>query len=92
MTKSKELNALKPLEFIDDDEIFMVLDPVSQERLFISVLGGAGQEFGLAVYIGEEGLKSLQLVRRKQSGDGSKTERSFSSSEPYLGAFETLIE
>ena len=62
LNKSKELNALKPWEVMDDDEIFMVLDPVSQERLFVSVLGGAGREFGLVVYIGEAGLRSLQLV------------------------------
>lgn len=62
LLQSKELNGMKPWEYLDDDEIFMVVDPVSQERLFISVLGGAGREFGLAVYIGEEGFKSLQLV------------------------------
>ena len=66
LVKSKELNALKPWEVLGDNEIFIVVDPVSQERLFISVLGGAGQEFGLGVYIGDEGYRSLQLTMEQK--------------------------
>ncbi|ANU10918.1 hypothetical protein BBH88_11660 [Planococcus antarcticus DSM 14505] len=67
LLKSKELNALKPWELIGDNEVFIVQDPVSQEYLFISVLGGAGQEYGLAVYIGEEGYRSLQLTMEQKT-------------------------
>lgn len=57
---AKELNKLKPWELLDDNQIFVVVDPVSAENLYCSVLGGAGYEFGLAVYIGQEGLQSLK--------------------------------
>ncbi|MGI2326945.1 DUF7309 domain-containing protein [Planococcus sp. YIM B11945] len=39
----------------------------NEERLFISVLGGAGQEFGLAIYIGNEGLNSLRLAMEQKT-------------------------
>lgn len=58
--KAKELNKLKPWELLDDNQVFVVVDPISGENLYCSVLGGAGYEFGLAVYIGGEGLQSLK--------------------------------
>lgn len=58
--KAKELNKLKPWALLEDNQIFVVIDPVSGENLYCSVLGAAGYEFGLAVYIGQEGLQSLK--------------------------------
>ncbi|MGP4105677.1 plasmid pRiA4b ORF-3 family protein [Virgibacillus sp. L01] len=59
LLKAKEFNKLKPWEFMDDNQIFAVVDSVSGERLFCSVLGGAGEMFGLAVYPGEQGYSTL---------------------------------
>ncbi|MBE1556694.1 plasmid pRiA4b ORF-3 family protein [Sporosarcina limicola] len=58
--QAKELNAMKPWNSLDDNQIFVVTDPVSGENLFCSVLGGGGEEFGMAVYIGDEGLQTLR--------------------------------
>ncbi|CAM3251503.1 plasmid pRiA4b ORF-3 family protein [Filibacter tadaridae] len=58
--QAKAFNALKPWETLDDNQIFVVIDPESRENLFCSILGGAGEEFGMAVYIGEAGLRSLE--------------------------------
>ena len=51
---------MKPWKLLEDDQIFVVVDRVSGENLYCSVLGVAGYEFGLAVYIGQEGLQSLK--------------------------------
>ncbi|WP_019412412.1 plasmid pRiA4b ORF-3 family protein [Paenisporosarcina sp. TG20] len=68
--KMKELNAATPWSWIYDDQVFIVEDPITKEKLFVSVLGGAGQEFGLAVYIGQEGYRSLKnIMENKMSTD-----------------------
>ncbi len=56
----KELHAASPWEWLFDDQVFIVEDSISNEKLFISVLGGSGQEFGLAVYIGYDGYLSVR--------------------------------
>ncbi|MBW8349598.1 plasmid pRiA4b ORF-3 family protein [Bacillus sp. IITD106] len=59
LEKAREFNKAKPWEKLDDDEIFVVIDPLTGEPLFCSILGAGGEEYGMAVYIGDEGLKSL---------------------------------
>ncbi|MBU9723539.1 MULTISPECIES: plasmid pRiA4b ORF-3 family protein [Bacillaceae] len=59
LLKSKEFHKLSPWRIMTDDMIFAIEDPVSEELLFCSVMGQAGEMFGLAVYIGEEGYRSL---------------------------------
>ncbi|WP_198038618.1 plasmid pRiA4b ORF-3 family protein [Planococcus lenghuensis] len=59
LTEMVELRELEPWKWLYDDEIFVVEDPVHGTPLFVSVLGAGGEEFGLAVYIGEEGYESL---------------------------------
>ncbi|MBU9673919.1 SEC-C domain-containing protein [Planococcus sp. CP5-4] len=54
-----ELRKLDPWNWLHDDQVFVLESPTSKEVLFVSVLGAAGEEFGLAVYIGEEGYESL---------------------------------
>ena len=54
-----ELRKLEPWNWLHDDQLFTVQDPASGTPLFVSVLGAAGEEFGIAVYIGEEGYESL---------------------------------
>ncbi|RWR07763.1 plasmid pRiA4b ORF-3 family protein [Siminovitchia fortis] len=57
--KAKEFNALKPWDLFDNDEIFVVKDPLTSEYLFCSILGAMGEEFGMAVYIGPDGYQNL---------------------------------
>ncbi|PIB70836.1 hypothetical protein AOA62_01585, partial [Pseudomonas sp. 2995-3] len=42
-----------------DDTIFAIEDPITEELLFCTVMGGAGEMFGLAVNIGEVGYRAL---------------------------------
>lgn len=57
-----ELRKLEPWNRLHDDQVFAVEDPASGKPLFVSVLGAAGEEFGLAVYIGDEGYDSLRAI------------------------------
>ena len=60
LEKAVAFNRLAPWQWMDDDEIFLVIDPETNERLYCSVIGALGQERGMVVYIGEQGYKSLQ--------------------------------
>lgn len=53
------LRKLEPWKWLYDDQVFAVQDPAGETTVFVSVLGAAGEEFGLAVYIGEEGYESM---------------------------------
>ena len=57
--QAKEFNGVKPWKYLDDNQIFVVVDPVSEKNLYCSILGGAGEEFGMAIYIGDEGFDAL---------------------------------
>lgn len=59
LLSAKQFHALKPWNAMADDDIFAVIDPDTQEILFCSVLGAGRETFGLAVYIGQEGLEAL---------------------------------
>lgn len=59
LSKAKEFQKLTPWEAMFDEHSFAVVDPVTEERIYCSVLGGGGEVFGLAVYIGDEGYASL---------------------------------
>lgn len=60
--KAKMLNAMKPWEVLDDNQIFAIADPMDGQLLFCSVLGAGGKEYGLGVYIGDEGLHALRTT------------------------------
>lgn len=59
LLKAKEFLKHKPWETMNDEHIFAVKDPVTEERLYCSVIGAGGETFGLAVYIGEAGYNAL---------------------------------
>ncbi|WP_167751311.1 plasmid pRiA4b ORF-3 family protein [Lentibacillus salicampi] len=69
LSKAKEFQKLKPWDTLFDEHIFAVMDPVTQERLYCSVLGGAGEVFGLAVYIGDTGYRSLMNTLTTEEPD-----------------------
>ncbi|WP_106496585.1 plasmid pRiA4b ORF-3 family protein [Lentibacillus sp. Marseille-P4043] len=56
---AKEFHKMKPWNYMDDNQIFAVVDPVSKERLFCSVLGAGDETFGLAIYVGKAGYTAL---------------------------------
>lgn len=51
---------LKPWTWLDDSQIFAIKHPTHNELIYCSILGASHQEFGLAAYIGQQGLQSLQ--------------------------------
>lgn len=69
LLKAKEYHKLQPWSIMDDRNIFAVVDPVSEERLFCSVMGSAGQMYGLAVYIGKDGYETLIDTLKDQDDD-----------------------
>lgn len=50
---------LKPWQWMSDIDMFAVVDPDSEETGYCCVLGEGGEMYGLAVYIGDEGFRSL---------------------------------
>lgn len=50
----------KPWEQLFDNQIIIVDIPDVAERAYCCILGNAGEEFGLAVYLGDDGLETLQ--------------------------------
>ncbi|MCJ7840157.1 plasmid pRiA4b ORF-3 family protein [Lederbergia sp. NSJ-179] len=67
---AKELNQLAPWNILESDDIYIIVDPITEERLFCSVLGKASEVYGLAVYIGKEGFESLlQIMNRKTESE-----------------------
>ncbi|GGJ87162.1 hypothetical protein GCM10007063_07090 [Lentibacillus kapialis] len=76
--KAKEFQKLKPWEIMFDEHIFAVKDPKTNEWLYCSVLGGAGEMFGLAVYVGDKGYRSLvdTLTSKKPDFDFVINQRS----------------
>ena len=59
-SKADELKQLKPWLWLEDNQIFAIKHPVLDEVIYCSILGASQQEFGMAAYIGEKGLYSLQ--------------------------------
>ncbi|MFC4557593.1 plasmid pRiA4b ORF-3 family protein [Virgibacillus kekensis] len=66
---AKEFHKLKPWEFMEDDQIFAIADPVLDEYYFCSVLGKAGEVFGLAIYPNREGYAILKEIQRGRVPD-----------------------
>ena len=56
---AKEFHRSKPWEIMGDGDIFGVLDPISGEMMYCSILGSADEMYGLAVYEGYEGYYML---------------------------------
>ncbi len=49
-------------EWMYDDEIFGVKDPESGEIAYCCIMGNAGEHFGIAAYLGSEGLDGLLRI------------------------------
>ena len=54
-----QFKQLQPWQWMADIDLFAVVDPESGETGYCCVMGEAGEMFGLAVYVGEEGFRSL---------------------------------
>lgn len=48
-----------PWDLLDESDIFAVQDPETDEVGFVSIMGGAGEYFSIAVYRGEDALRKF---------------------------------
>lgn len=53
---AEQVKALKPWEWMDETDIFGIQHPEDNRLGFVSVMGGAGEHFSIALYLGSEGL------------------------------------
>jgi hypothetical protein len=60
---ANELKQLKPWEFMFEDEIFGIQDPVSGETSFASIMGYAEMHYGVSFYQGAKGLAGFQNLQ-----------------------------
>lgn len=70
----KRFHALAPWRWMENGDVFGVLDPVSGETGWCAIMGAGGQLFGLAVYRGDEGY---DCIRRSASGEALEDEALF---------------
>jgi hypothetical protein len=72
-------HAARPWDVLSDDELFGVEDPDTGEIAWCSVLGAAGELFGLAVYDGPEGFALYHAVMSDAASleDTRMTQRGF---------------
>ncbi len=57
-----EFHELSPWRWLDDDQIFAVQHPETGEYAYCSVMGTMEEEFGLAAFIGQDGLEYLRRI------------------------------
>ncbi|MDY0407152.1 plasmid pRiA4b ORF-3 family protein [Virgibacillus sp. 179-BFC.A HS] len=62
LSKAKRFHRLNPWKWMDDRHIFVVVDPITKEKLFCSILGAEAETFGLAIYIGKDGFRILEHI------------------------------
>ena len=60
LTRAETLRELAPWQWINGTSLLGVRDQVSGEIDWCSIMGQGGQTFGVAIYRGEAGLRSLQ--------------------------------
>lgn len=56
---------MQPWDWMDDRDVFSVVDPVSDVRYYLSVLGSAGIDYSLAAFRGAAGHDFLARMRNK---------------------------
>jgi len=57
---SEDFRDLAPWEFMEGGDVFGVVNPEKQEAGYCCVMGQLGEVFGMAVYLGSEGLALLE--------------------------------
>lgn len=62
LSLAEEFKQLQPWRWMDDNQLFAVIDPIENDNMYCSVMGAGGMEYGLAVYIGMEGLEFINKL------------------------------
>jgi hypothetical protein len=58
-TLMSEVKEIGPWEWFEEDDIFAVQDPKTEEIGFVSIMGAIGEHYSIAVYRGEDGLRQF---------------------------------
>jgi hypothetical protein len=61
-----KLYALRPWDFLDESELFLVQDPLTGQTCYCSVMGALGEVFAMHAYVGAE---SFRLFHRIAAGE-----------------------
>ncbi len=67
-----EFKELEPWLWMSDSDLFVVINPETGEMGFCSVIGALGEEMGMILFPGIEGLRSLLFMRRSQLDQDEK--------------------
>ncbi|RYL95809.1 hypothetical protein EWI07_01120 [Sporolactobacillus sp. THM7-4] len=59
LSVSSQLNKLQPWKWLASNQLIVVDLPGMNDRAYCCILGSGGEEFGLAAYIGRDGLYAL---------------------------------
>lgn len=62
LEKLDRFSRFAPWKWMGDGQVFGVYSTVWQEWAYVSIMGMAGEFHGFALYIGAEGLKSLEML------------------------------
>lgn len=65
-----EFFQLRPWEWMDDSQLFGVLNPETEEIGYCCVMGALGELLALGVYLGAEGLDGYLAMRSGETGAG----------------------
>lgn len=62
---AQEFKELAPWEWISENALFVVVDPVTQEKCYCIIMGEVGEHLSIAIYLGDDGLNSLIDIREE---------------------------
>ncbi len=69
---ARQIKELSPWEWMQEVDIFGVQHPETGEMGFVSVMGNAGEHFGIAVYRGKEGLHHFLYIQESYDEMGEE--------------------
>ena len=59
-----------PWEWMANEDVFAVVNPVNEQIGYCSILGNGGEEFGLGIFLSDAGLRRLMgLITEQEEGD-----------------------
>ncbi|MBI2436435.1 MAG: hypothetical protein HYV41_01665 [Candidatus Magasanikbacteria bacterium] len=59
---AQEIYTMKPWQWMWDKDIFAISDPLSDDMLYICVMGRNGEHLSIAAYIGVQGFTGLNIL------------------------------
>ena len=60
----RKLKDIAPWEYLEEDELFAVQDPDTNEIGFVSIMGAIGEHYAVSVYLGEKGLYGFFVEKK----------------------------